>query len=95
MKLGFYSKDLFSNTNKAFTKSYIEKWNNIYPNLQSSLFLFIDEYNTIYGNAINNSRQLDSIRWNRTNNTVDSDIQTIKTWLSKRIEWINNNINNL
>jgi len=82
-------KDLFDNP--TFRCHLSKRWNELTDNGQplnyESVCSFIDESQSIIAEAV--PRECE--RWQKTNHQA-SNIDSMKNWIQKRIEWMNNNI---
>ncbi len=76
-----------------FKNEYLKVWNEMSPELYS---IIMSELNTVLkekGNRIDLCKELDYARWYQPNNEFKDDVALVDDWLTRRMEWLNENIN--
>lgn len=84
---------LFRYENEEFMNVYMSKWEEV----KNSLFSFLDEWLDNYAtsdeaNALDISLQLESKRYNRKINSVDTVISSLRQWFKQRKSWIESSL---
>ncbi|MBR5803665.1 MAG: CotH kinase family protein [Bacteroidaceae bacterium] len=72
-----------------FYSTYITLWENIRSTLYDELISYLYDINQLKGIAINESRQINKQRWDDNNTILATEIEDAASWLRKRFEWIN------
>lgn len=82
----FWYPDLFEN--QTFQEAYCEKWHQVSDKLYGDVDDEINDFLEDNEDAINESRRLDSIRWNRPYREVADELDNIEAFLYKQIEFM-------
>lgn len=86
----YYYDVLFNND--YFIQMYKESWFDMQPTLYDDTMNYLKSFYTLYGDEIQKSWDLDAERWERKIPTIEEQLQSIDSWMSNRIKWINQNI---
>ena len=86
---------LLNSENETFKLAYKNKYFEINENVRSLLFDVLLQIIYKQGEAINISREFDSIRWNTTWNTVYDNLSEIDSWFRLRKFFLDEEIKNL
>ncbi len=87
---------LFNNANRTFVDEYCGLWRKVsarfYSNIHNYLVLFFDKPE---GKALEASLGVESILWNYTYPSIQSNIMDRIVWYDPRVKWLNNAVNTL
>lgn len=76
----------------SFKEKYYENWKNLSASLYQDICDYLDEFYNEYGEALQESWNLDSERWNTDKKSIDENYDSIYEWFRTRIIWIDENI---
>ena len=82
-----YCADLLQQ--ESFRKTYAQQWRKIGPVLTESIGAKIEEIKNQQGVAMEQSRQLDAIRWGTDVISLEAETATILDWFSAKTQWLN------
>ena len=71
-----------------FYSTYLSLWEEIHSTLLDELINYLYAINQLKGKAINESRLANKQRWNDNATTLATEIDNTMSWLEKRFEWI-------
>ena len=92
----FYFNALFSSNNKAFVRTYKEKWNAVKGNIAQQVIDFINQYAASEeGQALQTSREYYSARWDKELSTVSEDAEEMTEWFTNHMPLLDVAISNL
>ena len=81
--------------NKEFIEAYWDKWEDLSVNILDDIYSSLDDLYINQGEAINESRYLNSLRWSDGSyETIEEEISLAKDWLYKQVEFLNNEMEN-
>lgn len=91
-----YFNKLFNNKNPLFRNTYKSVWENTH----NSVFLQMNEFLSSFlisetTTNIDKSIMYDNLRWNTKNGAISKEIAPTKTWFESRLDFLNENIQNL
>ena len=90
----FYFHDLFASSNKSFTNTYKQLWNDKKTALLNELLLFIDNYShSDEAQALQLSREYHAEKWDTFINNVHNEAIYYKEWLTDHFNEIDSKIN--
>lgn len=92
----FYYHDLFTNTNKSFSNTYKQLWNEQKNTILNELISFIDSYaNSNEAEALQISRVYHSEKWYTNINYITNEAEYYKEWLRDHFNLIDPLINTI
>ena len=81
--------------NKEFIEAYWDKWEEVSVNILDDIYSSLDDLYSKQGEAINESRYLNSLRWSDGSyETIEDEMSLAKDWLYKQVEFLNNEMEN-
>ncbi len=81
--------------NKEFIEAYWDKWEELSVNILDNIYSSLDDLYNKQGEAINESRYLNSLRWSDVSyETIEDEISLAKDWLGRQVEFLNNEMEN-
>lgn len=89
-KMGvFYYHDLFDIDNEVFIKKYKEVWSTDSATVFNGILSFLDDYaRSDEAKAMDRSIELDNLRWNNDNESIQVRIDKAKAWFTSRSQWL-------
>lgn len=76
--------------NEEFNDAYWKRWEELTENILEDIFDSLDRFCLVNGEAINQSRYLDSLRWSDgTYQKVEDELSVVKEWLIKQVDFLN------
>lgn len=92
----FYYQDLFSSTNRHFTETYQQLWNEVKTTLREQLSAFINTYiDSKEAKALQLSRELHVQRWNSEMRTVKEDADLALDWFNNHLQLLDEKISHI
>ena len=81
--------------NKEFIEAYWDKWEDLSVNILDDIYSSLDDLYINQGEAINESRYLNSLRWSDGSyETIEEEMYLAKDWLYRQAEFLNNEMEN-
>ena len=81
--------------NKEFIEAYWDKWEELSANILDNIYSSLDDLYINQGEAINESRYLNSLRWSDGSyETIEDEMSLAKDWLYRQVEFLNNEMEN-
>ena len=81
--------------NEEFKEAYWEKWEELSGDILDKIYTSLDELCSEQGDAINQSRYLNSLRWSDGSyQTLEDEVDLAKVWLIKQVEFLNEEMEN-
>jgi hypothetical protein len=71
-----------------FREAYRQKWNDLSDSLCEDMQQFLHEYTQKYGEALQNSWDLDSERWQVEPVNVQQSVNHVNAWFAERKVWL-------
>ena len=92
MYWAFYYPALLSNPNKAFLEKYKAEWSRVRGTIGDHMDRTIGEFVEKYGDAINQSRYLNAMRWGGGFTDCNDNLADMNGWLRDRVVFLDSNI---
>ena len=73
---------------ESFINRYKDSWVHIFPGIYETMDEKIKELVSTSGQSIDDSRKIDSIRWERPLKLIEDESVDLLRWLKERISWI-------
>ncbi len=81
--------------NEEFVNAYWDKWEELSNDVLNNIYASLDELCLTQGEAVNQSRYLNSLRWSDgTYQTIEDEVSIAKGWLAKQVEFLNDEMRN-
>ena len=81
--------------NKEFIEAYFDKWEDLSVDILDNIYSSLDDLYNKQGEAINESRYLNSLRWSDGSyEAIEDEISLAKDWLGRQVEFLNNEMEN-
>ncbi|MGN0202259.1 MAG: CotH kinase family protein [Candidatus Cryptobacteroides sp.] len=88
----FYFPALLNNTNKVFLEKYKSEWERVRGTIGDHMGKTVGEFVEYYGDAIDQSRTLNAMRWGGSGSSSQGNLEEMNTWLKDRVGFLDRKI---
>ena len=91
----FYFPTLLRSADKTFLDEYKAEWKRVRSSIASYMRNDIGSFIDEYGDAIDESRRLNAIRWGGGTSKVSDNFSALNSWLENRVTFLDKNLSTL